>query len=104
MIDTISNLLFRCSHRRLTRPLSAMSKTGEPQSHPYVVCLDCGKQFTYDMKSMKMGKAVDRSHQESVLPPDLPKASSSNLKVVLLGVPLGFLLGAFVKKQPPGTG
>lgn len=28
MIDTVLNLLFRCSHRRLTRPVTPVSKAG----------------------------------------------------------------------------
>jgi len=25
----------------------------------YVVCLDCGKEFAYDWKAMRVGEAVD---------------------------------------------
>ena len=53
MIDTLLNLLFRCSHRRLTRPVAPITKAGEPHSQSYVVCLDCGKQFEYDLKESK---------------------------------------------------
>ena len=28
MIDTVLNLLFRCSHRRLTRPMTPVTKSG----------------------------------------------------------------------------
>jgi DNA-directed RNA polymerase subunit RPC12/RpoP len=60
MIDKVFNLLFRCSHRRLTRPVTPVSKTGEPPGEAYVVCLECGKQFTYDVIEMRIGKALDR--------------------------------------------
>jgi DNA-directed RNA polymerase subunit RPC12/RpoP len=56
MIDNLINLLFRCSHRRLTRPVAPITKRGEPHSQSYVVCLDCGKQFEYDTERMRMGK------------------------------------------------
>ena len=62
MIDTLLNLLFRCSHRRLTRPVAPITKAGQPHSQSYVVCLDCGKQFEYDLKEMRIGKAINHSH------------------------------------------
>jgi DNA-directed RNA polymerase subunit RPC12/RpoP len=58
MIDTVLNLLFRCSHRRLTRPVSPITKAGEAPSQSYVVCLDCGKQFAYDVREMRLGKEI----------------------------------------------
>ena len=58
MIDTVLNLLFRCSHRRLTRPVAPITKAGQPHSQSYVVCLDCGKEFAYDWQSMKIGEPV----------------------------------------------
>lgn len=58
MIDSIFNLLFRCRHARLTRPVTPINAAGVPQGEPYVVCLDCGMQFAYDTATMKMGKAL----------------------------------------------
>jgi len=49
MIDNVLNLLFRCPHKRITRPMTPVSKGGVPQGDTYVVCLDCGKQFSYDL-------------------------------------------------------
>lgn len=57
MMDNIFNLMFRCSHRRLSRPLSG--RKGDPYSGTYVVCLDCGKHFAYDWKTMQVGHALD---------------------------------------------
>jgi hypothetical protein len=57
MIDSILNLLFRCSHRHLTRPVAPITKAGQPHSQSYVVCLDCGKQFEYDLDEMRIGVA-----------------------------------------------
>ncbi len=53
------DLLFGCSHKRLSRPVSPPSKPGGPKGETYVVCLDCGKHFAYDMKTMQIGKPVD---------------------------------------------
>jgi hypothetical protein len=30
-----------------------------PNSQTYVVCLDCGKHFAYDVKLMRIGKRID---------------------------------------------
>ncbi len=101
MIDTVLNLLFRCSHRRLTRPVAPITKAGEPHSQSYVVCLDCGKQFEYDLKEMRIGKAINHSHSVGVVPPDLPKPiSDTKFKFALLAaVPAVVLLGAALKSK-----
>src|SRR5438445_12655313 len=52
-------MLFRCSHRRTTFPLTQARKTGADESEIYVVCLDCGKQFVYDWEHMRIAKPVD---------------------------------------------
>jgi hypothetical protein len=95
MIDTVANLLFRCPHRRLTRPITPVSRPGAPGGETYVVCLDCGKQFTYDWKQMRIGKAVSSNANAGVLSPDTPKAPRTRLKYALLGsaLPLAVLLG-----------
>jgi hypothetical protein len=36
MIDSLLNLLLRCSHRRLTRPVAPITKR-QPHSQSYVV-------------------------------------------------------------------
>jgi hypothetical protein len=54
MINALVNALFGCSHRKTTFPLTS----GRTFDHAYVVCLDCGTEFTYDWKEMRMGKAI----------------------------------------------
>ena len=98
MIDTVLNLLFRCSHRRLTRPVAPITKAGEPRSDSYVVCLDCGKQFEYDVKEMRMGKAIDRSHDGGVVPPNMPKPRKTKAKYAMLAaMSAAVVLGAAMK-------
>jgi hypothetical protein len=107
MIDTLLNLLFRCSHRRLTRPVAPITKPGQPHSQSYVVCLDCGKQFEYDVSQMKMGKAIDRSHDSGVVPPEMPIPRKTKMKYALLAaVPAVVVLGAVLtgKKTGPKPG
>jgi hypothetical protein len=109
MIDTMLNLLFRCPHRRLTRPMAPITKAGTPHSHSYVVCLDCGKQFEYDVKTMQVGKVIDRSHDAAVVPPLEPVSRKKKVAYgFLAAVPAALLLGAVWKGKKkvaqPGDG
>jgi hypothetical protein len=100
VIDTLLNLLFRCSHRRLTRPVAPATKAGQPHSQSYVVCLDCGKQFEYDLDKMRMGKAIEPSQDKGVVP-KVPKLPGKKLKYALLAaVPAAMLIGAVMGKKP----
>src|SRR5262249_3119145 len=80
VIDSILNLLFRCAHSRLTRPFSPVSLHGASQAGAYVVCLDCGRQFAYDLTEMKIGRPIDRSHGAAVVPSNLPMPRKKKLK------------------------
>jgi DNA-directed RNA polymerase subunit RPC12/RpoP len=98
MIDTILNLMFRCSHRRLTRPVTPVSKSGVPHGETYVVCLDCGKQFAYDLKEMRVGKPIEESHKSGVLMPESRRPGNSKLKyAVLATIPLAVALGSLLR-------
>jgi hypothetical protein len=98
MIDTLLNFLFRCGHRRLTRPMAPITKAGQPHSQSYVVCLDCGKQFEYDLNEMRIGKAIDHSHDAGVVPPNMPKPRKTKIKYALLAaVPAAVVLGAVLR-------
>ena len=100
MMDSLLNLLFRCSHRRLTRPVAPITKAGQPHSQSYVVCLDCGKQFEYDLQEMRMGKAINHSHDAGVVPPNLPKPREAKVKYALLAaVPAAVVLGVVLKAK-----
>lgn len=74
MIDSIWNLLFRCQHRRTTFPLTPVRKKGDPTpAETYVVCLECGRQFTYDWENMRLGKMADISDGAPAAEPEAPK-------------------------------
>ena len=104
MIDSVLNLLFRCPHRRLTRPVAPVTKAGQPHSQSYVVCLDCGKQFEYDVKNMRIGKPIDHSHDAGVLPPDMPPPRKNKMKYALLAaMPAALVVGAFMKGRKAGS-
>src|SRR5580765_6138494 len=49
-------LLFGCRHERTTFP---QSSKGDAKMH--VVCVDCGKEFAYDWKRMRIGKELPRA-------------------------------------------
>jgi hypothetical protein len=56
--DIVNLLLFRCTHKHLTRPMSPRTKPGSPLGPVHVVCLDCGSEFEYDWVKMRMGKPI----------------------------------------------
>jgi len=62
MIEAILNLLLHCHHRRISRPVAPIRKHGIPQGESYVVCLDCGQQFEYDTREMRIGKPLVGLH------------------------------------------
>lgn len=104
VIDTVLNLLFRCSHRHLTRPFTPLDKQGVPHGETYVVCLDCTKQFAYDLTEMRIGKAIDHSHDACVMPPDMRKPRTTMLAHALgLAVPVAVLLGAALRAKKPAV-
>jgi hypothetical protein len=76
MITNVFDMLFGCWHRRYSFPITtrpgqrrteAASVTGT-----YVVCLDCGKEFPYDWRQMKVvsarsqERAIEAAEQERV--------------------------------------
>jgi hypothetical protein len=62
MLSRILDVLFGCAHNRYSFPITVKnggrSRTAFPTG-TYVVCLDCGKEMSYDWKKMKIvhGKA-----------------------------------------------
>ena len=102
MIDTVLNLLFRCAHRRLTRPVTPVARRGADHGETYVVCLDCGKQLLYDLDKMRVGKPLDTSHDSGVLHPEMPPARGKKLRYALVAsLPLAVLLGSALKSGKP---
>jgi len=95
MLGSILGGLFGCSHRRLTRPITPVSKPGVPSGETYVVCLECGKQFVYDWNRMRIGKPIERSVDTGVLNPEVPGAAKTKMKYALFGsaIPLAVLVG-----------
>jgi hypothetical protein len=103
MIDSFLNLLFRCPHTRLTRPVTPVNKDGKPHGDTYVVCLACGKQFPYDLKEMRIGRPLPTSADMGVLPPGMPGPRRSKLKLAVMAsaVPVGIVIGSVLTKRRP---
>lgn len=79
MLAGIFDVLFGCSHRRYSFPITA--KPGQRRSQAasltgtYVVCLDCGKEFSYDWSRMKVVTAADYRAPEPAEAPAHAKAA-----------------------------
>jgi hypothetical protein len=58
MIYTMLNLLYGCRHKQITRPITPVHRPGTPPGDTYVACLECGKQFYYDLDNMRIGKLI----------------------------------------------
>jgi hypothetical protein len=102
MLDTVLNLLFHCAHRHLTRPFTPSGKQGAPHGETYVVCLDCTKQFAYDWKEMRIGAAIDHTHDACVIPPGMAKPRRTRLAYALgFALPVAVLVGAALKAKKP---
>lgn len=61
LIDT----LFGCSHKRTSFPITpsrryqlTLTSDGSRKKRTYVVCLECGQEFDYNWKEMRLGNAV----------------------------------------------
>ena len=74
MMNTLLNVFFGCSHRRTTFPITPARKAGKTNSrtNTYVVCLDCGREFDYNWKEMRIGQPVTvrvPTHTQETLSP-----------------------------------
>jgi hypothetical protein len=63
MLHSVMNALFRCGHARTTFPITPRrsywgSSVSSSRNGTYVACLDCGKEFVYDWKSMRIGEQM----------------------------------------------
>lgn len=56
LLVRVFDAVFGCRHA-LSRPITTIS--GIPRrKRTYVVCLECGREFPYDLVRMKVGKAA----------------------------------------------
>lgn len=60
MFSRLLDMLFGCVHKRYSFPITVKKGRRSPAAlvtGTYVVCLDCGKEFAYDWKQMKIVSA-----------------------------------------------
>jgi len=57
IVGKLFNLLFGCSHKRISRPITPAKHTPGPRD-TYVVCFECGKHLAYDLQTMRLGKEL----------------------------------------------
>jgi hypothetical protein len=55
MLDALLNYLFGCCHDKTTFPLTHTANLGNRQRTTYIACLNCGAEFVYDWKHMRVG-------------------------------------------------
>jgi hypothetical protein len=57
MIASVIDILFGCWHNNYSFPITTRKVTHNAAAQvtgTYVVCLDCGREFPYDWKTMKV--------------------------------------------------
>ena len=73
MIDTVLNLLFRCSHRRLSRPVIARQQKGGCAGSRRTRCAwTAASTSPYDTDRMRLGKRLE---DDEVVPRPKPEAA-----------------------------
>ncbi len=71
MLPDLLDLLFGCTHNRLSFPITLRSRascTAASITGTYVVCLQCGKEFPYDWKTMKIVPLASSTADENEVP------------------------------------
>ena len=61
MLNSLLGSIFGCAHTRTTFPLTPSRRSKLPEGArrgTYIVCLDCGKEFDYNWKEMRIGNPV----------------------------------------------
>jgi hypothetical protein len=85
--------------------MTPVSKPGVPDAGTYVVCLDCGKQFAYDLNEMRIGKPVPISPTAGVLDNNPPKANKKLRYAALASaVPVAWILSTLFKQSKKASG
>jgi len=61
MFGKLMDLIFGCRHSRYSFPLTIRAgsrrSAGSTRVGTYVVCLDCGREFSYDWQQMRFARA-----------------------------------------------
>ncbi len=66
MIAKLLDSVFGCGHRRYSFPITVRSRShcqAASLTGTYVVCLDCGKELSYDWNDMKVISSAARKEK-----------------------------------------
>ena len=79
MIADLMDILFGCWHSNYSFPLTAKGSnrahTAAQATGTYVVCLDCGREFPYDWKTMKVVSGTPKLDNTVEFPEVAPEPS-----------------------------
>jgi hypothetical protein len=66
MIANVMDMLFGCWHTNYSFPITAKGprRGAAAATGTYIVCLDCGKEFAYDWKTMKVVSAKPKPRRD----------------------------------------
>jgi len=70
MLTKMMNAVFGCRHSRYSFPITmrANSRRGTvSRTGTYVVCLDCGREFSYDWQEMKIAEFQQKKAARSLV-------------------------------------
>jgi hypothetical protein len=54
LVESVLCVVFRCSHKHLTRPITPRGPARSDVDRTYVVCLDCGTALSYSWEEMRV--------------------------------------------------
>jgi hypothetical protein len=70
MLTKMMNAVFGCRHSRYSFPITMRVNTRRAtavRTGTYVVCLDCGREFSYDWQEMKITELLPRKSARSLV-------------------------------------
>jgi hypothetical protein len=69
MFSRVYDAMFGCRHSRYSFPITIRSRRTSAGSRAgtYVVCLDCGKELSYDWNAMKIVNAQPKQAARSLV-------------------------------------
>lgn len=59
LMKNIIDFIFGCSHSNTSRVFTLLLR-GRWQKRSYIVCLDCGREFEYDLENMRVIRSDDK--------------------------------------------
>ncbi len=68
-MGSLIDILFGCPHHRTSFPITlktANHVTADGKAGTYIVCLDCGKEFAYDWREMKIVRSPGQQPQAAI--------------------------------------